>query len=32
VSGSDIRFYQVATGSYKECTGTPTTAVPDSGC
>ena len=32
LSGSDIRFYQVATGSYKECTGAPTTAVPDSGC
>lgn len=32
VSGSDIRFYQFATGSYKECTGAPTTGVPDSGC
>jgi Tfp pilus assembly protein PilX len=32
LSGSNIRFYQAATGSYKECTGTPTTAVPDSGC
>ena len=32
VSGSDIRFYQFATGSYKECTGVPTTGVPDSGC
>jgi len=31
-SGSDIRFYQIATGSYKECTGTPTGTVPDSGC
>jgi Tfp pilus assembly protein PilX len=32
VSGSALRFYRAATGSYKECTGTPTTAVPDSGC
>jgi hypothetical protein len=32
LSGSNIRFYQAATGSYKECTGAPTTAVPDSGC
>ena len=32
VSGSDIRFYQVATGSYKECTGTATGTAPDSGC
>ena len=32
VSGSDIRFYQFATGSYKECTGVPTSGVPDSGC
>jgi Tfp pilus assembly protein PilX len=31
-SGSDIRFYRTATGSYKECTGTPTSSVPDSGC
>ena len=32
VSGSDIRFYQVATGSYKECTGVATGTAPDSGC
>ena len=32
LSDSGIRFYQFATGSYKECTGAPTTAVPDSGC
>jgi len=32
LSGSNVRFYQVATGSYKECTGTPTDAAPDSGC
>jgi Tfp pilus assembly protein PilX len=32
LSGSNIRFYQAATGSYKECTTAPTTAVPDSGC
>jgi Tfp pilus assembly protein PilX len=32
LSGSNIRFYQAATGSYKECTGAPTTATPDSGC
>ena len=31
-SGSDIRFFQAATGSYKECTTAPTTAAPDSGC
>jgi Tfp pilus assembly protein PilX len=31
-SGSGIRFFQLATGSYKECTGTATTTVPDSGC
>jgi Tfp pilus assembly protein PilX len=31
-SGSSIRFFQVATGSYKECTGTPTGSAPDSGC
>jgi hypothetical protein len=32
VSGTDIRFYQAATGSYKECTSLPTSTVPDSGC
>lgn len=32
LSGSNIRFYQFATGSYKECTGVPTTSTPDSGC
>jgi Tfp pilus assembly protein PilX len=32
MSGSGIRFYQSATGSYKECTGTPTGSAPDSGC
>ena len=32
LSGSNIRFYQSATGSYKECTNAPTTAAPDSGC
>ena len=32
LSGSNIRFYQSATGSYKECTTAPTTAAPDSGC
>jgi Tfp pilus assembly protein PilX len=31
-SGSDIRFYEPGTGSYKECTGTPTGTAPDSGC
>ena len=32
LSGSNIRFYQSATGSYKECTTAPTGAAPDSGC
>jgi type II secretory pathway pseudopilin PulG len=32
LSGSNIRFYQAATGSYKECTTTATGALPDSGC
>jgi Tfp pilus assembly protein PilX len=32
MSGSNIRFFQAATGSYKECTGTPTGTAPDSGC
>ena len=32
VSGSSIRFYQTATGSYKECTGAATGTTPDSGC
>ena len=32
VSDSPIRFYQAATGSYKECTGIATAAAPDSGC
>jgi hypothetical protein len=32
LSGSNVRVYQIATGSYKECTGTPTTSAPDSGC
>jgi hypothetical protein len=32
VSGTDIRFYQAATGSYKECTTLPTGTAPDSGC
>jgi hypothetical protein len=31
-SGSNIRFFQIATGSYKECTGTPTGSAADSGC
>jgi Tfp pilus assembly protein PilX len=30
-SGSDVRFYQAVTGSYKECTAV-ATAAPDSGC
>ena len=32
LSGSNIRFYQAATGSYKECTGVATGTTPDSGC
>ena len=32
MSGADIRFYQIATGSYKECTGVPTGATPNTGC
>jgi hypothetical protein len=32
LSGSNVRFYQAATGTYKECTSVATTAVPDSGC
>jgi Tfp pilus assembly protein PilX len=32
LSDSNIRFYQAATGSYKECTNTPTGTAPDSGC
>ena len=32
LSGSNIRFYQAATGSYKECTNVATGAAPDSGC
>jgi Tfp pilus assembly protein PilX len=31
-SGSDIRFYQAVTGSYKECTSAATGAAADSGC
>ena len=32
LSGSNIRFYQAATGSYKECTNAATGTAPDSGC
>ena len=32
LSGSNIRFYQAATGSYKECTNIATGTAPDSGC
>ena len=32
LSGSNIRFYQAATGSYKECTNTATGTAPDSDC
>jgi Tfp pilus assembly protein PilX len=32
MSGSNIRFYQAATGSFKECTNTATGTAPDSGC
>jgi hypothetical protein len=32
VSGSNIRFYQSATGSYKECTSAPATTSPVDGC
>jgi hypothetical protein len=32
LSGSNVRVYQAATGSYRECTGTPTSSLPDSGC
>ena len=32
LSGSNIRFYQAATGSYKECTNVATGTTPDSGC
>jgi type II secretory pathway pseudopilin PulG len=32
LSGSNIRFYQAATGSYKECTTAATGTAPDSGC
>ena len=32
LSGSNIRFYQAATGSYKECTSAATGTAPDSGC
>jgi hypothetical protein len=32
LSGSNIRFYQAATGSYKECTNVATGTAPDSGC
>jgi hypothetical protein len=32
VSGSNIRFYQSATGSYKECTSASTTTSPTEGC
>ena len=31
-SDSGIRFYQAATGSYKECTTAATDTAPDSGC
>jgi Tfp pilus assembly protein PilX len=31
-SGSQIRFYQTSTGSYRECTGAPTTTTPTDGC
>jgi Tfp pilus assembly protein PilX len=32
LSGSNIRYYQAATGSYKECTNVATGTAPDSGC
>jgi hypothetical protein len=32
LSGSPVRFYQVATGSYKECTSASTTTTPSDGC
>jgi Tfp pilus assembly protein PilX len=32
LSGSNIRFYQTSTGSYKECTGAPATSTPSDGC
>jgi hypothetical protein len=32
ITGSNLRFYQAGTGSYKECTGTPISSVPNSGC
>ena len=32
LTGADIRFYQATTGSYKECTGAPTTTTPTDGC
>ncbi len=32
LSGSPVRFYQTATGSYKECTGAPSTSTPTDGC
>ncbi len=33
VSGTDIRFYQATTGSYKECTSAPAgAAAPTDGC
>jgi hypothetical protein len=32
LSGSNIRFYQLATGSYKECTSAATTTTPSDGC
>jgi hypothetical protein len=31
-SGSSIRHYDYGTGSYRECTNSPTAAAPDSGC
>ena len=31
-SDSGIRFYQAATGSYRECTNAATGTAPDSGC
>jgi type II secretory pathway pseudopilin PulG len=31
-SGSPVRFYQTATGSYKECTAAPVTTSPSNGC